>query len=197
MHANWRKTSILAALALCTLWPSVAFAHPEHDQLGFSGGLTHPLLGLDHLAAMAAIGLVAARYGRAAWILPVAFISCAAIGALSGLANPSAAVETGVALSVIGIGAWVVFGARLPVVTALAVTGASGFMHGWAHGGELSSQSASLWFLAGALVTTALLHAMGMLTGLGFNALNARQQKLTWAAAGGAVMAAGFVALIG
>jgi urease accessory protein len=179
------------------LWPNVASAHPNHDQASFAGGLAHPLFGIDHLAAMVAIGLVAARYGRAAWTLPAAFVAAVAIGALSGLANPNAAVETAVALSVIGIGIWLIFGARLPLALGVFLAGAAGLMHGWAHGAELPAQPTSWWFVCGALITTALLHAGGLLLSLGFNKLSTSYQAPTWSAAGAAVIGAGIVALVG
>ncbi len=55
---NLRKS--LFALALF-LSPAVAFAHAGHDHSGVMAGLAHPVFGLDHLLAMLAVGLWAAR----------------------------------------------------------------------------------------------------------------------------------------
>ena len=46
----------------CFLAPMAAVAHPGSGT-GLSGGLVHPLTGLDHLLAMLAIGLLAAQAG--------------------------------------------------------------------------------------------------------------------------------------
>ena len=48
-------TKLLSATALLTA-SATAMAHPGHTEGGFTSGLLHPMLGLDHLLAMAAIG---------------------------------------------------------------------------------------------------------------------------------------------
>src|SRR4051794_24531968 len=69
---------------------------------GLAAGAIHPLLGIDHLTAMVAIGLWAAqaqRVGtRASWLIPLAFLAAMSAGAtiaLTGIALPN--VEAGVA----------------------------------------------------------------------------------------------------
>lgn len=48
---------------------------------GFVDGLLHPLLGVDHLLVMLAIGLWAAmRGGRALWLLPMTFLTAMGAG---------------------------------------------------------------------------------------------------------------------
>jgi hypothetical protein len=62
--------------------PVTAFAHTGHGiAQGFSSGFVHPLQGLDHLIAMVAVGMIAARMGgRSLWALPAAFLSMLALG---------------------------------------------------------------------------------------------------------------------
>ena len=50
-----------------------ALAHTGHGATsGLAAGFTHPLLGLDHLLAMIAVGLfAAARGGKALWLVPL------------------------------------------------------------------------------------------------------------------------------
>ena len=49
----------------------LAGAHPGHSAGGFFHGLAHPLTGFDHIAAMFAVGLLAARIGgKALWLVP-------------------------------------------------------------------------------------------------------------------------------
>ena len=61
--------------ALVTVLASPAWAHPQHlhgpgMEHGLAAGFLHPLLGLDHLLAMFAVGLLAAQVGgRAIWLL--------------------------------------------------------------------------------------------------------------------------------
>ena len=67
------RTIVLTALCL---FAGSASAHTgNHLATGFTGGLAHPFLGLDHLLAMIAIGLWAAQQGgRALWAVPAAFV---------------------------------------------------------------------------------------------------------------------------
>ena len=55
-----RFRSMLAAAALASL-SGAALAHPGHAPASFATGFAHPLGGLDHLLAMLAVGLYAAR----------------------------------------------------------------------------------------------------------------------------------------
>ena len=51
---------VFAAVALAAA-SGAALAHPGHESASFFTGFTHPLGGLDHLLAMLAVGLYAAR----------------------------------------------------------------------------------------------------------------------------------------
>ena len=69
-----RFRSVLAASALATL-SGAALAHPGHAPASFASGFAHPLGGLDHLLAMLAVGLYAARQpGAARLLLPTGFV---------------------------------------------------------------------------------------------------------------------------
>ena len=54
---------LLTAAALLTASAS-AMAHSGHAEGGFTSGLLHPMLGLDHLLAMAAIGFWSVRQSK-------------------------------------------------------------------------------------------------------------------------------------
>lgn len=76
----------LAAVAILLLAAPEAFAHTPAGSLagGFLAGLAHAFGGLDHVLALAALGLWAAwLVGRAAWARPVAL---AATAVLAGFA---------------------------------------------------------------------------------------------------------------
>lgn len=81
---------MLTAVTGPLLIASTAFAHPGHAEPthGVWDGVTHPLLGFDHLLAMVTVGLLAAqRGGRAMWAVPSAFV-------LSNMADsPACSVE--------------------------------------------------------------------------------------------------------
>src|SRR5262249_24428268 len=76
-----------AALPLApVLIAAPADAHTGHGLEGFAAGLAHPLLGVDHLLAMIAVGAWSAQQGgRAVWLLPSAFVGVMATGGAIGL----------------------------------------------------------------------------------------------------------------
>jgi urease accessory protein len=144
-----------------------AAAHTGHvDGSGFLSGFLHPLGGLDHLLAMVAVGLWAAQTGgRALWMLPVAFVTMLAGGALigiSGLELPM--VEAGIAASVAVLGLLVVLNKRVPVYAAMALVGVFAVFHGHAHGAEMPAAAHPLLFGAGFILSTVLLHGAGIAT---------------------------------
>src|SRR5215469_7822095 len=108
MHRNAVRT----ATAFLAFAPTVASAHPGHD----GAGLIHPLGGVDHIIAMVAVGLLAARLGgRALWLVPVSFVVTMAGAGLAGIAGAGLPyVETGLAFSVVVLGAVAVFRVAMP-----------------------------------------------------------------------------------
>ena len=155
-------------IALIAL-PTLALAHPgglaSHAHEGFVSGLLHPLTGIDHLAAMLAIGVWSALAVRPVWAAPVVFVALLAAGALvgfTGLAVP--AVEPMIAASLLAMGLLIATRARLPLWAAALVAGGFAFFHGAAHGFELGGDGA--WVaLAGMLISTAALHVAGISLG--------------------------------
>jgi urease accessory protein len=108
---------------------------------GFWAGLAHPLVGLDHVLAMAAVGLWAALAGgRAVWAWPAAFVGLMVAAALVALADvPLPGAEIGIALSVVALGALVAL--RLPSRCGRAALCGLALFLGLAHGA--SSRSAA------------------------------------------------------
>jgi urease accessory protein len=156
-----RIAIVLAALGASA---APAFAHfdpAEHGSL--MAGLSHPLIGFDHVLAMIAVGLWAALLGgRALWLAPLAFVGAMAIGfaaALMGVSLPF--VEPAILASVVVIGLLAATALRVPAGVAIAMVGFFAFFHGHAHGGELGSAGA-IAFGAGFALSTALLHVAGI-----------------------------------
>lgn len=181
------KRALLPALLLAT----PAFAHPGHE-VGLLGGLTHPLLGVDHLLAAVLIGLWASQIGgRARIAVPLLFVTTvglAAIAALHGAAPP--VIETGILLSLLVPGMLLATAARVPLSATAALVAIFAWMHGAAHGVERPDNADGAAYLAGLLVTTALLHAAGV--GLGV-VLQARAVRV--AGAGSVAFAVAFALL--
>ena len=129
-------------------------------------GLLHPLTGLDHLAAMLAVGLwsaLSATSARRIWLAPVAFAGMLLVGALlglNGLALP--AVEPMIAASLLVMGLLVATRAKLPLAVTAGVVGVFAVFHGIAHGTELAGGGNGFAPLLGMLVATIALHLAGV-----------------------------------
>ena len=144
------------------------------DVASFWRGFTHPVLGVDHLTAMVAVGVVSARLGGWALLgIPSVFVVAMAVGGafgLSGWVLPNA--EVWIAASLVVLGA-VVFvdptrRAALPVfavVISVAFVAVFGGAHGNAHGLEIPTTAQPLSFAVGFLLGTALLHLVGLAMG--------------------------------
>ena len=128
----------------------------------------HPVLGLDHVVAMVAVGLWGAFLGAPAiWILPVVFPLVMAFGgALGVLGVPILAVETGIASSAVVLGIMVAMAARPPIWVAAVIVGVFAIFHGHAHGTELPSAANPLAYSLGFVISTGLLHIAGIAFGL-------------------------------
>lgn len=147
----------------------VTLAHPSHERASsFMAGFDHPIGGFDHLLAMLAIGLWAASLGgRALWAIPSAFVITMLAGgglAVAGLSVPF--VEQGILLSVIVLGALVLFAKRLPTAVCVATAGAFALFHGAAHGIEMPLNANGLQYALGFALATAGLHVVGLGFGL-------------------------------
>lgn len=163
-----RKLPHLTLLAIL-LSSGIASAHSEAGTAGgFVSGFTHPLTGLDHMAAMVAVGLWGAFLGaRAMWLLPVIFPVVMAMGGALGVAGVSLpGVEAGIALSAVALGIMVATAARPPLWVAGVLVGAFAIFHGHAHGTELPESSNALTFAIGMVIATGLLHLCGIALGL-------------------------------
>jgi len=198
MTTRTRNRTLLPLAALAA-WStaSPALAHTFGAAgAGLGAGLLHPLLGLDHLLAMIAVGLWAGQRGGAVtWRLPGAFLGVMAAGALLALAGaPLPAVELGIAGSVLLFGLLVALAARLPAGAAMALVGVFALFHGHAHGTELPMAAAPALYGLGFLLATASLLAAALLVARG----SERWARGIWLRGSGAAIAgAGAVLLLG
>jgi len=160
-----KKLGLSLSTALgAALFPALALAHPGHGGFeSWSDGFNHPLHGLDHLAAMVAVGLWAAQQrGHAMFALPVTFLAVMALGGLAGVWGADVpGVEPMIGLSIVVLGFLVIRRQQTNALLGGGVVGLFAFFHGYAHGAEMPSAAGLATFGLGFLVATALLHGVG------------------------------------
>lgn len=186
-----QKAIFFIAVSIISTWATAhtgvdAQAHPS-----FFTGFTHPLFGLDHLAAMVAVGvwsaLTARRAGAELLWGPLGFANMLLVGAMLGLQGIELpAVEPMIAASLLVLGLLVVSRLRLPGVAAALLVGCFALFHGLAHGLELAGSSSAFQTLAGMLTATVLLHSAGLGMGWALRSAN------VWVARAAGVGVAGF-----
>lgn len=157
-----RKMKLISATTLSLLvMSSAAVAHTGHGTSGLAAGLAHPMVGLDHMLAMLAVGVWAAMQPVSrAWQGPAAFIALLAAGAFLGLAGFNLSiVEPGIIASVVLFGAMIAAGRHFSASAGLALIGGFALLHGYAHGTEAVGPVAT--YMAGFIAASALLHLAG------------------------------------
>lgn len=192
--------SALFLIATCAI-SAGASAHIGHAEIvghshTFLSGFLHPLSGLDHLAAMVAVGLWGALAARRAWPdllwAPLGFAAMLLAGAVLGLQGVQLpAVEPMIAASLLVIGLLVLTRWRVPGIAAAALVGVFAVFHGLAHGYELAGDPNALPVIAGMLAATLGLHASGVAAGWALRHANVWLPRL----AGAGVAAFGLVLL--
>jgi urease accessory protein len=140
---------------------------PQSLMQGFLSGVGHPIIGIDHLAFVIAVGLSA---GLAGWLLALslAFVVGTLAGCLLHLGGVTLPVaELVIAASVALLGAVIAFNRSLrPRVLAVLFHGV-GIFHGWAYGESIvgAEQTPLVAYLAGfmlvQLVAAVLAGTMG------------------------------------
>jgi urease accessory protein len=154
------KSFVTFVLLVAVFAAEPAFAHhvmggrtPSTFAEGLLSGLGHPLIGIDHFAAVVAVGCLAAAH-RAGALLAVAFVAAMMAGVavhLHGTTVPAA--ELLVAASVIVLGVILLRRPQLPLSAALGLFVLVGLTHGYAlgesiYGAERSPLAAYLIGLA-------------------------------------------------
>ncbi len=159
-----RARAIVGSLTAAALWASPAMAHVgDHTHSTFFTGFLHPVGGLDHLAAMIAVGLWAAiAGGQRIWIWPAAFVTAMVAGGIlgqSGIELPM--VEPTIAASVIVLGVAILAAAQAPTAVGAALIAVFGVFHGHAHGAEAPIGN-WLGYATGFVIATIMLHGIGL-----------------------------------
>jgi urease accessory protein len=156
----------LAAVALAAVSSSALAHHPMGGMTpttfthGLLSGFGHPIIGLDHLAALVAVGLIAARLGMR-FSVPAAFVIAMLVGVgvhLGKIDIP--AIEPAVSLSVLALGLVLVFTSSVPRGLAMAFIACVGLLHGYALGESIIGAETTplfAYFLGLATVQTAIM----------------------------------------
>jgi len=145
-----QKTTLGLVLVMFVLAVEPAFAHhimggrtPATFGEGLLSGLGHPVIGLDHFAAVVAVGCLAAAH-RAAAALAIGFVLAMMAGValhVQGATVPAA--EIIVALSVILLGALMLRRHDMAVGAALTLFVLVGLVHGYALGESIYGAEAT------------------------------------------------------
>ena len=149
--------------------PLPALAHAFFGKEGFYDGISHPVLGLDHLLAMICVGILSAQIGgRAIWTVPSTFVIIMTIGGLFGfllIVQEFYFVEIGIILSVILLGFAISIQKKIPILIIMIFVGIFGLFHGIAHGLEIPAASSPILFILGFICGTTALHIFGVTIG--------------------------------
>jgi len=151
--ANHLARAGVAATGLLLALP--AAAHPGHGlESGFAAGLLHPVTGIDHLLALLAVGLWSRQQQHGHVLVPT-FLVMMALGAASSGGVHLPALELSIAATVLLLGVLAACAPRLqqrvPPQVAVLTVGACAFVHGLAHGNELTGVASGAGFILASL----------------------------------------------
>lgn len=152
----------MAALLISAI-PAAAHIAGSDTGGGFAAGFAHPFTGIDHLVAIAGVGVLAAfRKGGAVFSIPAAFLAAmvgGAVLAIAGLAIPGA--ELMIILSLLAFGILLGSGKRLELPAVLGAVTFFALFHGVAHGNEMALNIAPSAYILGFASASTLLLGMG------------------------------------
>ena len=151
------------------IYPLPSLAHDITGKVGFYDGLSHPVLGLDHLLAMISVGIISAQIGgRAIWTIPSIFVILMTIGGLFGfslIVQEFYFVEIGIVFSVILLGIVISIENKIPTKLIMIFVATFGLFHGIAHGLEVPAAANPILFILGFIIGTTALHLFGVVIG--------------------------------
>ncbi|NJK55693.1 MAG: hydantoin utilization protein A [Pleurocapsa sp. SU_5_0] len=170
---------------------------PNNFGEGFISGLAHPVIGIDHLVFVIAIGLLAALSKKVGIVMPAIFVTATAVGAgihLQGINLP--APELIISTSVLAMGIFLAreSQANLSLLTGLAAL--AGIFHGYAYaesvfGVEMTTLGA---YLLGFSLIQLIISAIAFYTAQALNR-SAVKSPLSFRFAGFAICGVGFTFL--
>ena len=163
MTIQYLKSAVYTTLLCSFVMPAAA-----HTGVGatddFVSGLMHPWQGLDHIIVMVAIGLWGCLLiKRLVWQLPASFLLAMLGGAAINLQGLSLSfAQQWVNLSVIVFSLIVVFKPSLSSIVAIGIASFFAIYHGYVHTSEIEVGANKSNYIAGFLVSTTILHGLGI-----------------------------------
>jgi urease accessory protein len=181
-----------------------AFAHhpmggttPATFWHGFLSGIGHPVIGLDHLAAVIAVGCLAAMQQRGE-LLAVGYVIASIVGAAAHIGEATVSnAEVFVALSVVLLGLIVFRKTPLRRDLLLALFAAAGLLNGYALGATIAAAERTpilAYFIGLAIIQSAI--ALTALFGVRLLTQRAALQLLTVRVIGAFAVGAGAAILL-
>lgn len=160
------KNTVLTATLFGLTTPVLAHTGigATHD---FVAGIMHPWQGFDHLLVMFVIGFWGFMLaGKLTWQLPLSFLMLMSVGAGLHFAGFTLSfAETWVSLSVVVFGLILVFNPRLSAILATGLVAGFALFHGYVHAVEIATGADQFGYVAGFLLSTAVLHGLGISAG--------------------------------
>ncbi|MEO1465353.1 MAG: HupE/UreJ family protein, partial [Cyanobacteria bacterium J06633_1] len=142
-------SSVFLSLSLLFNDPALAH-HPSGGEIpgnfieGFLSGVGHPVIGIDHLVFVIAIGLLAALSNKLGLIIPTTFVVATAVGTVIHLQSidlPGAELIISASVLVIGIFLAQRNQANFALITIAAAI--AGIFHGYAYGESIIGAEAT------------------------------------------------------
>lgn len=203
MNVSFLHRTAFIAIAALLLTAMPASAHhvmdgglPSTFSQGLLSGLGHPVIGLDHLAFLIAVG-IAVGVGGLNLALPVLFVAASAIGVafhVYGFGLPAS--ELIVATSVVIVGVLIATGRDVPLAAWAALFGLAGLAHGYAYGESIFGAEPTplgAYLLGLVVIQSALAVGVAMLWRRSGSNVSAVAPRL----AGAVVIGVGLAAVIG
>jgi urease accessory protein len=165
--AGWLGVALVALATPAMAHHPIGGAAPQTFMHGLLSGLGHPVIGLDHLAFIIAVG-IAATLINARWSAPAVFIGGTIAGcllAINGVALAQA--EWLVAASVLLVGAMALTGLSFSATVYLTFFAVAGVLHGSAYAeAVIGSETTPIvaYLLGFAAIQFAIAAGMGWIT---------------------------------
>lgn len=163
---RWRGRGSVAIVSLvASVMPATGYAHPGHiTSAAFESGLLHPWTGLDHVAAMLAVGLWATLMPNQS---KLALFGATLVGIVAGtiLGAYSEILTYGeqiTAASVVVFGLFAAFAGHARKTLAAMVVALFCVGHGYVHTAEMPHQFSQASFSGGFLISMLALQLLGI-----------------------------------
>ena len=160
------RRAIHLALGACAVFllPSSAFAHPMKGVGDFYAGMLHPVVSIEMILPLIALGLFAGQQRRetAIGVLAV-FPTAILVGTFLTFMRPVPSFIATAILSMTAVtGLLIALSKRLPVAIPIAVAVLLGLAIGWSNASEITPQISPARFVAGLALVGLLVASYGV-----------------------------------